>query len=439
MAQKSFPWSGIVTGDCGPYIDDRFAHILEILFTGGNKTTQGVLRGYLSELAVTSASSPVNVAAGAGVVDGEIFELDAATTVTIPTPSGATRIDRLVLRKDFTAQTVRLTRIAGIEGGAAPAISQVDGTTWDVKICQLSITTGGVITITDERAFCQFSSIGYNAIPSIVEGRLTVVSGDPTPSADQTAKTAVLYTPFIGDRITLWNSTRQLWETIQFTEQSVNVPANTATPFDIFGFLNAGVLNIEALAWTNDTTRATAVTRQDGRWCKSGDKTRLLLGTGRTTGVSGQIEFSKAKRYLSNVYNRTPVRAQGIFPAADYTVGGSQGLRACNSNTTEGQMRIGFVACLADVAWQADLFIRLTAAASDSRNTFGIGLTAISNHGVRYCGAVTSLPLSDSDYVAAVGYNWLQALEASGSGGGMTVDGDISGGLDLGINAILWL
>jgi hypothetical protein len=141
------------------------------LFTR-DRANQCVLAGHRNELAVTGAASPVSVAAGGALVDGKFYDSDAAETVVIPTPAGATRIDRIVLRKDFSAQTVRITRVAGSEGGGAPAITQVDGTTWDVSLAQCSITTGGTITVTDERQFTTASILGVpvNTIMYITGG-----------------------------------------------------------------------------------------------------------------------------------------------------------------------------------------------------------------------------------------------------------------------------
>jgi len=152
MAEISLPWAGIVTGDCGPFSDDQWSDTWRKLFTV-DRTTQGVLLGYGNELEVTGVASPVAVNTGAGLVDGKFYENTASLNVVIPTPVGATRIDRIVLRKDFAGQTVRITRIAGAEGGAAPAITQTDGTTWDISLAQVSITVPGVITVTDERSF----------------------------------------------------------------------------------------------------------------------------------------------------------------------------------------------------------------------------------------------------------------------------------------------
>ena len=71
----------------------------------------------------------------------------------------------------------------------------------------------------------------------------------------------------------------------------------------MFGFYNAGALNTELLAWTNNTTRATTVTLQDGRYCKNGDKTRLWLGSFLTTSTT-TTEDSEINRLLFNMYNR---------------------------------------------------------------------------------------------------------------------------------------
>lgn len=136
-------------------------------------------------------------------------------------------------------------------------------------------------------------------------GRLSLATGDPLPTTDQTAKTTVYYTPYVHSFINLYTGSD--WSRILIGssgEKSVAVPSTTVTPFDVFGYLSAGDLALETVSWTNDTTRATGLTRQDGFLVKSGDVTRLYLGTGRTTSVSGQCEDSLTKRFLMNQYNR---------------------------------------------------------------------------------------------------------------------------------------
>jgi hypothetical protein len=93
-----------------------------------------------------------------------------------------------------------------------------------------------------------------------------------------------------------------------FTERSIVLSALTSgRPYDVFIYDNAGTLTLELLVWTNDTTRATGVTRQDGVVVKSGDATRRLLGTIYTTSTT-TTEDSLVKRYVWNMNNRVTRR-----------------------------------------------------------------------------------------------------------------------------------
>lgn len=179
MTERSYYWGGTVTGDASlaPYTDDEFSDLWRLLFTS-DPATQGVISGYLNALAASGAVSPVAINTGAALVDGKAYINDASLNVTIPTPSGATRIDRIVLRKDFLNQTVRITRIAGAEGGGAPAITQTDNVTWDIKLCQVSITTLGAITLTDERTYAVTPLVP--AASDTAQGKVELATGAET-------------------------------------------------------------------------------------------------------------------------------------------------------------------------------------------------------------------------------------------------------------------
>lgn len=159
MAETSAPWDGVLQGDAtiAPYdAPTEWASYWRSVSGAGGIVTNlgGVFSLELNSLSVVnSASSPATIRSGRALAYGTWYENTANVTVAIATPAAATRIDRIVLRKDWTAQTVRLTRIAGVEGGAAPALTQTPGVTWDTPLWQASITTGGVITYTDERAW----------------------------------------------------------------------------------------------------------------------------------------------------------------------------------------------------------------------------------------------------------------------------------------------
>lgn len=145
-------------------------------------------------------------------------------------------------------------------------------------------------------------------------GRLTLTSDVPVLTSDVTAATTIYYTPYIHTFIPLYDGAD--WILFEFAELSLAVPSTIDTNYDMFIYDNAGTITLEALAWTNDTTRTTAIVRQDGRLVKSGATTRLYLGSFRTTGVSGQTEMSfqssatVRKCFLWNYYNRVEYKPE---------------------------------------------------------------------------------------------------------------------------------
>ncbi len=165
MTEKSWPWGGIVTGDASlaPYDDDEWSDLWRQIFEW-DRTISAVFPNNANELAITSPSAnTARVATCMVFCDGKVYETDANVDKTIATPAVSTRVDLIVLQKEFTAQTVRIAVHAGVEGAGAPTETQTDGTTWETVIAEVSITTGGAITITDRRVFiastlAQFSS-----------------------------------------------------------------------------------------------------------------------------------------------------------------------------------------------------------------------------------------------------------------------------------------
>ena len=176
----------------------------------------------------------------------------------------------------------------------------------------LASSTGSRLSLTSAAVFecspvADFGNKVEGALQSCVPGgRLTLESGVPISTSDQTAKTTIYYTPFVHNVINLWDGAN--WKPTTFAETSLALGTLTSgKPYDVFGYLSGGALALESLAWTNDTTRATAVTIQDGRYCKSGDKTRLLLGTFYTASAT-TTEDSLRRRLVGNMYNQVQRR-----------------------------------------------------------------------------------------------------------------------------------
>jgi hypothetical protein len=173
MTERSRFWDGTTVGDAAtdaPYdAPTEFARVMRSLNPAVEQSAHkgGVTNGasgYVGYNATAPGGGVARIATGLGSNTGTWHESDANVDIAIPTPAGATRIDRIVLRKSWASQTVRITRIAGAEGGGVPAITQTLGTTWDVPLWQVQCTTGGVITFpADERVFLLVAQHAHTA------------------------------------------------------------------------------------------------------------------------------------------------------------------------------------------------------------------------------------------------------------------------------------
>ena len=214
---------------------------------------------------------------------------------------------------------------------------------------------------------------------TVVEGRLTLTSGMAVTSSDVTAASTLYFTPHKGNRIALYNGSA--WELKSFSEISLAVPATTATLYDVWAYNNSGTVALEATAWTNDTTRATALALQNGTYVKSGATTRRYLGSFRTTGVSGQTEDSKARRYVWNYYNRVTRLMKAFESAATWTYS-TAGWRAANNNTAN---RLDFVRGVNEDAVTASVSVPVISSTATYRQTaIGIGEDTTTTIGSRY-------------------------------------------------------
>lgn len=146
--------------------------------------------------------------------------------------------------------------------------------------------------------------LGSTVDIGLCEGRLTLETGVPVSTSDQTAKTTMYFTPYKGNRVALYDGSA--WDIYTFTEKSLALGTLTGSlPYDVFLYNNSGTLTLEFTAWSSATARATALTTQDGVYVKSGSTTRRYLGTFYTASTT-TTEDSAAKRYVWNYYNRVP-------------------------------------------------------------------------------------------------------------------------------------
>lgn len=181
------------------------------------------------------------------------------------------------------------------------------------------------------------------AVGTVPGGRLSLTTGVPGSLSVVTGATSIYYTPYLNNAIRMWDGAS--WTEITFTEYTFALGTLTSAKiYDLFAYNNSGALAIEALVWTSGSARATAVTLQDGRYCKSGDKTRLYLGSFYTTSTT-TTEVSLTNVYLWNMYNRV-IRPAYVVEPTDWTQG-QAGPTEWNSATAE---RINFIVGLVEDA-----------------------------------------------------------------------------------------
>lgn len=205
---------------------------------------------------------------------------------------------------------------------------------------------------------------------AVCQGRLTLTSGLPVTTADVTSATSAYFTPYKGNAIALYDGS-STWNVITFAEQTISLGGLTAsTPYDVFAYNNGGTITMETLAWTNATTRATALVLQNGIYVKSGVTTRRYIGTIYINASGGQTDDRVAARYVWNYANRA-VRPMFV---ADTTASwaGSSSWRQGDNNAAN---QLDFVIGVEEDLVTADLSV----AQSDSGgnpNYVSIGLDA---------------------------------------------------------------
>lgn len=185
------------------------------------------------------------------------------------------------------------------------------------------------------------------------------------------------------------------------------------------------VYTSDGTAYTIPNTRATALTTQNGRYVKTGDASRLYLGTGMTHGTSGQTEDSVSRRLLWNAYNQQlkPLRVLESTDSWNYT---TAAFRPSNNRIAN---RVEMVRGLDEDAVDARVY-------SLTSNTVGvvavaaaIGLKQTAAQDSQLSGAYASIT-NQLPHCAfyrgfpGLGYSYLQWIEYSAATGVTTWYGD---------------
>src|SRR5512139_302689 len=174
MSENSAFWDNELVGDAAsatgweaPYLSREKVEILDLLL--GNDDQGYVIpeRGFdLKIEAEDPVSMNINILSGNAFVKGRLYENTTTASLTIgANASGSPRIDRIILRTSFAAQTIRLAILQGTPGAtpALPTLTQ-DANTWEVSLAYIWVASGTTSIpdeeIHDERVFLlSFSAI----------------------------------------------------------------------------------------------------------------------------------------------------------------------------------------------------------------------------------------------------------------------------------------
>lgn len=364
-----------------------------------------------------ASGTTFNVTAG----EGALFPAAPFNVVVWPAGANPTASNAEVLRvtSKGTGDNWTATRVQ--ESSVARSIALGD---------QISAAiTAKLLTDIEALVTTNSAAVTNVAVGRVPGGRLTLTTALSVTTSDVLAAGTLFYTPHIHNVISLYSGTA--WADFTFPELSIAVPAVANQMYDVFVFDNAGTRTLELLAWTNDTTRATALVRQDGHWVKTGALTRLYVGSFRTTTVVSQTEDSSVKRYVWNMFNRVDRDLRRVETTASWTYTTNTYRQANGAAANQVDIVVGIAEVRLNLTLLAGAFS--TVGANDAAVGIGEDSTTTvspSSAGGAFLSPLTTL--SQSPAVAVLGkypavgrhfYTWLEKSNNSASGNVVTFTG----------------
>ena len=350
---------------------DALTALLPSQATAAGKTLQS--DGKSALWVAGSGSGTITSVEASNAVTG--FNL--TTSPTSPVTSGAVKISltgTLGILSGGTGQTTKgaaLTALGGQPLAAtltqlSPLVAATDTMPYfsSASACDRTpLTAAGrsFLALVDQTA--QSVWIGATSVLTTVGldpcGRLTSSNSDAENPGDNSAIQTLYYMPYKGDIAMLYNGTA--WVSRQFTTITISITSLlAATGYDVFIYYNGTNVVAETVAWSSGTSVANdfdpvaasssnpnkyAVTRSvgldtlNGRKVKTGDPTKLYVGSFHTTNTAGRTADTLTQRLVANQYNRIRKRIKGSQSIYNYMVGnwfttpGKEGLFPTNSGT----------------------------------------------------------------------------------------------------------
>lgn len=310
----------------------KLADPIKTAFDTSETNTQTAFGKIPGGAGITSVGSNYTVAAGD---QGKLIKVTASATITTPdaTSVGAPFLFRVV---NETTGDITLA-------GNNPGVQQnVDGA------ASVVVPAGaGVVCDTDGTNWFT-NGQNFTKTQIVPQGRLTLVSGTAVISTDQTAKTAVYYTPYNGDQVPIPNGTK--FSIKEFTELTLTLNGTNYVAgniYDVFVAFNPAdgttVIVGSGPAWSTSTAGSgargsgagtTEIALLKGLWVNNNaitlrnnattysvaTKCALYVGSIFIDTTNGQlnchVSYGQSRKWdVSNAYNRRTV----IMKAGDST------------------------------------------------------------------------------------------------------------------------
>ncbi len=257
------------------------------------------------------------------------------------------------------------------------------------------------------------------ATTNAMSHRLTLTSGQPVEGSDVTAATTLYLTPYNGVDIDVYSGSA--WIRFQQAELSITTSGlAVSTVYDVFIQYNSGTPQLSLTAWTNPTTRATALAYQNGVLVLSGTTTSRYLGTVSTDG-STKFNNTSLNRTVWNYYNRVtrPVSVVTATGNWQYT---TATWRQANADTAN---QVNIVCGVQEDAMYMQAFGMFSNSGGGITAGVAIGVNSTSVNSaqilaMQYATAANFVTGVSATYngLISLGYNpyvWLESSQASGT------------------------
>lgn len=300
------------------------------------------------------------------------------------------------------------------------------------------------------------------------QGRLTLVTATPVMTSDQTGKTSIFYTPYLGKFVPIWNGFEYV--TTPFSELTLALDSDsghtgyhqTGKNFDLFVVNDGGTVRLgTGPAWTSDTGRGTGagtteLSRANGilanavsmtlRFGSSSGNT-VVIAAGKATYVgsvrmtsNGQTAWvanpaataggGACTLYLWNMYNRVPVSSLCRDSTDTWTYATSTWRPKNEGGTGSGlNNRVSLLRGIDEDAVEAEDFAAITSNSGSAIWANGVAVDAtaaisgLPGRGSSNASSMTSNAIGKYRGYPGLGYHFLQSVEIA-LGGTPTFAGD---------------